>query len=244
MQTSTKGQQQSQNRRQQYRVSGRRDKLQAYIVSGDREVPIRLLDTSFGGAGFVPTVGLNIKPGDTVTLRFMAPEMALPASVRSVIKDRAPLGTDIRYGAEFVDPGSLHRRLPSRLLGLFNRRKAFRVTPDSSKPIQARIRRMEGDVVLGLPIICLSVAGCAMMAKRKEDQMLMAGDAVELSFAIPETDNVVVFVGNVRYGTKQRGGTRYGIEFDRFKSPVFSQQQKALSRYVMTQQRKILDAGR
>ena len=138
----------------------------------------------------------------------------------------------------------MQRRLPSRLLGLFNRRQAFRVTPDSSSPIQARIRRLENDLVIGLPIVCVSVAGCALVAKRKEDQLLMAGDVIELSFQVPDTGNTVVFVGTVRYCRKLRGGVRLGVEFDRRQSPVFNKQQQVLSRYIMRQQRRILDTAR
>jgi len=146
----------------------------------------------------------------------------------------------MRYGVEFVDPGSLQNKMPPRLLSAFNRRRAFRVTPDSSEPIEATIVRSQGGIRVELPVINVSASGVGLIARKNDDQLLMAGDEVLVSFSVPDVPGVLRMVGIVRYSQKQRGGVRYGVEFDREKTAMFKQQQKVVQTYVMNQQRKML----
>lgn len=207
---------------------------------GETSIAVEIVHLAFSGAGIVSR-NISLQIGQHISLRFMAKGMALPAVINASVRSRKGWGDDgsVRYGLLFRDPADIPRKIPTRLLGAFNRRRSFRVVPRGEAQM-AQLTRQDG-VELQLPIISLSTTGIACLARTKDEEMLMAGDVVTIRFLVPETKSVCSFVANVRYGSKQRGGVRYGMEFDRDKSQLVQKQQRIITRYVMQEQRRMLN---
>ncbi|MFT5432048.1 MAG: hypothetical protein ACI9OJ_002746 [Myxococcota bacterium] len=231
------------SRRESYRAGPPvTDALQVSIVRDDVPFRVELIDLTFSGAGFALPEDIVLEVGSTITLQFEARDLPLPASCRARVRARNPYGSKLRYGVEFYGAKSLQNRMPARLHGSFNRRRSFRIIPDSTDKLDATVTRRKGDVTVVLPIISLSASGCAMIAKSAATQLLMTGDVIIIRFVVPGTTGLLALVGNVRYGQKQRGGTRYGVEFDIDSTTHFKRQQKVIQTYVMEQQRKMVHA--
>lgn len=215
--------------------------LTARLVFGEGSLQVRLDTISFEGARVAVDRrhGAPLRPGQGVSLRLLAPgcdALEVPAVV-----DRHFPGRDrTEYDLRFTSP--LQRYVPSRLVGAFNRRRAFRVSPDSSAPVVARVETAHGGSVR-LPLICLSATGCALLARRPEEQPLRAGDRVRLTFSFPGATAPVDVEATVRYGAAQRQGTRYGLELDAA-AAGFARHQRRIQRYVMEQQRRMLALAR
>jgi c-di-GMP-binding flagellar brake protein YcgR len=209
-------------------------------VHDSATVPVQLAELSFGMAAVVANARLKLELNRPVTVEFSHPEMAIPARLRVNVRSRSPHGEQVRYVLEFINPEHLQTRLPAKALADFNRRAAFRVAPDSDAPIVAQVHRLMGNVRMELSVVSISATGVGCMAWRLEQQRLMTGDKVVLSFSIPDTSNVCSLAGIVRYAARQRGAVRFGIEFDGSQTQLFLRQQQAIARYVMEQQRKML----
>lgn len=222
---------------------GRQYGLTARLILGDAEFAMRLEFVSFAGATVrIPdSLGLDLRAGQTVVLRFLAKTLAQPVDLQAQIQARKPAPKSIRYEMQFGDPDSLQRKIPARIIGAFNRRRSFRVAPGTRKPVDARIERADG-TTLRLPVICMSATGLALLARTAEEKRLMAGDVVTMVFEIPGEGAPITVVGIVRYGKPQRGHVRYGVEFDPKQTRLFLRIETHLNRYVMHQQRKMLSA--
>jgi hypothetical protein len=229
------------NRRDSYRAGpAGTEALQVSVLINDRAHRVELIDLTFSGAGFALPESLALEVGSTITLQFSARDLALPASCRARVKSRNPYGSKLRYGVEFYGAKSLQNRMPARLHGSFNRRRAFRIVPDSTDDFDATVTRRAGDVTVVLPVISLSASGCGLLGKTAATRLLMTGDLISMRFVVPGTTGSLAITGNVRYAHKQRGGMRYGVEFDIEATTQFKQQQKVIQTYVMEQQRKMV----
>jgi len=227
-------------RRKRYRVTDvARYGLSAAIVIDEREVPVEIFDVAFAGAD-VASKHLQLRVDQPVTLKFMAKGMAAPALVSATVRWRREWveNKSIRYGLLFQNPHRLPRQIPTKLLGAFNRRRSFRVAPHGV-PTMANVVREDG-FEFSLPVISLSATGAGCLARGAGEQMLMTGDVITMRFTVPETKSVCSFVATVRYAIKQRGGIRYGLDFNQDDTPFFTKQQRIITRYVMEEQRRML----
>ena len=227
-------------RRQRYRVSDiGRYGLSAAVLSGDSVIPVDIYDVAFAGAD-IASQRLQLQLDQPITLHFMAKGMAAPAVVRATVRwkrEDKDHGT-VRYGLLFQNPSHLPKQLPTKLLAAFNRRRSYRIAPRGA-PLMAAITRKDG-FKFSLPIISLSATGMGCLARDATEQMLLTGDVIELSFHVPETTHKCILVATVRYAIKQRGGVRYGLDFDAQKTAMFNREQRVITRYVMDEQRRML----
>ncbi len=217
--------------------------LQANIITDGRAVPVTLLDVSFAGIGLsvTHTHGLVLNSGQVVVIQLKAPSVRQPIRARARVMSRIPGSDSDRYGLALQDAAWLRSRVPPSLMGIFNRRRSFRVTPDSLGPIEVRLEREDGRQTT-LPAVCVSSSGMAIIAATREQEMLMTGDRISIDFMLPYSGTRCELVGVVRYTVRRRTGVRYGIEFDADACEDFARQERALARYVMTQQRRTLAA--
>jgi len=231
------------NRRRQYRVGElAKWKIRVEIVLDSHVAEATLIDVSFNGAGI--WIGRKLDPGlaleQRIFLRFISPHIGEPIKTVATVNFRATDGAGTRYGLGFVNARHIQEQVPPKMIGLFNRRRSFRVVPDSSEPINAVVHGQDGELVAELPVISLSATGCALFAKLRDQQVLKRGDAFILSFSLPEETTPCRFVGQIRYGMPWQSGVRYGVEFHNDGSRAFQQLQRLLMDYVMVQQRKML----
>ena len=103
----------------------------------------------------------------------------------------------------------------------------------------ATIVRTDG-FEFSLPVISLSATGAGCLARDKSEEMLMTGDSVTMTFNVPGAQSECHFVANVRYALKQRGGIRYGLDFNAEESPNYMKCQRKITKYVMDEQRRML----
>ncbi len=227
-------------RRKRYRVTDiTRYGLSAAVLVDDATIPVEIYDVAFAGAD-VASRRLNLKVDQPVTLQFMAKGMSSPAVVQAIVRWRRHWDPDktIRYGLLFQNPNRLPRQIPTKLLGAFNRRRSFRVAP-RGEAASAKITRKDG-FEFTLPIISLSATGAGCLARGQNEQMLMTGDVITIEFSVPEAKTPCSIVATVRYAIKQRGGIRYGVDFNEEQTPLFTRHQRAITRYVMEEQRRML----
>ena len=230
-------------RRDKYRVEDiDRYGLRANLVGPQKAEPVQLLDVSFIGVGFALSQPSDrtLRVDDVITLRFTADNLTKDVHVSGIVRSRQPTDKGTRYGIRFVDTREIQRYVPPRLIGAFNRRGAYRVSPDSAQEVQCQVDR-EGLNPVNLPVICISATGLACLATDESDG-LKPGDSIRIQFQLPDANVPCVINGTLRYRKAQRGGIRYGIEFDIGGTPFFNRYQSMIQRYVMQQQRQMLNS--
>ena len=227
-------------RRGRYRVSDvDRYGLTGSVLVKKVAVPVDIYDVAFAGAD-IASNNLDLTIDQPLTIQFVAKGMDRPAVVEAIVRWRRDWDDDgiIRYGLLFQNPSSLKRQIPTKLLGAFNRRRSFRVAPQGP-PLIARITRKD-DFGFSIPIISLSATGAGCLARNSSEEMVMTGDNVSVSFQLPGTQSPCVFFARVRYALKQRGGVRYGLDFDESKTKHYPRYQRRITKFVMDEQRKML----
>jgi hypothetical protein len=219
------------------------------LLIADLEVAARLIDVTYAGieVGLTSTRVL-LRLDQQVLVRFHGPGLAGGLPAPTVVHSRTPDGRAIRYRLAFERPEELQRKMPARYLGAFNRRAAFRIGPDSGKPVMAHVVRNTSvssnapPVELDLPLISVSTTGLAIRAKAVADRRLMSGDCVTLTFTLPEEHQSCELIGTVIYETKGGGAVSYGVQFN-LTTPYFTRYQTQIGRYVMCLQRRSLQNG-
>jgi len=233
------------NRRRQYRVDELdRVPLRVQVIQDKRVVEPRLLDVSFNGAGllFTPNIDLDVPKGDYLFLRFILPDRDDAIQAVAQVTFRATEAEGVRYGVEFTNADHIHQQVPGKLIGLFNRRRAFRIVPGPDEPITATIIRRDENPEIVIPVVSLSVSGAGVFAKTKDLQVLERNEIIIMTFELPGETQVCRFSANVCYGMKWKRGIRYGIQFEDTGSRKFERMQQQVMNYVMIEQRKLLKA--
>jgi len=229
------------NRREQYRVGDLADvPIWAEVVGEDAVTPVDLLDLSFRG------VGMRIEPGGPVfprgaklVIRFHAGEESLPVLATATVRFIETIDEGTRYGLYFEDTRALSEQLPRWLVGTFNRRSAYRVTPAPGKPIEARIARIGREEEIAAPLISLSASGCAIMASPDQAECFRPQQQISISFTLSDAA-ICHMIATVQYGVPQEGGIRFGIHFNAEKTAGFEEYQRKIRGYVMARERSRL----
>jgi c-di-GMP-binding flagellar brake protein YcgR len=230
-------------RRNQYRVQDL-DKYQIHVelVVEDNTFPAKLANLSFNGAGvFVERGAGPILVDQTrVFIRLLGPYLPEPIKAVAVVTFSSKEGNGHRYGLAFLNAKHIQEQVPSVLLGVFNRRRAFRVVPESGAPVSAAVTGRNGALEIDLPVISLSVSGLALYVKDKKELTLERGEGLTMVFKLPGEVAPCRFSGTVRYSRESPQGVRYGIEFIEQSTRVFQRCQRQVMEYVMEQQRVML----
>ena len=229
------------NRRQQYRVGDLSDvPIWAEVVAEDSITPVTLLDLSFRGVGLrVEAGGPSYTRGTKLVLRFFAGEESVPVMATATVRFVEYLEDFTRYGLYFDDTQSLSEQLPSWLVGTFNRRSAYRVTPAPGRPIEAKISRANRDEEIPAPLISLSASGCAVMLTADQADVFSPQQEVTISFTLSDAA-ICHMIATVQYGVPQEGGIRFGMHFHADKTAGFEQYQQKIRKYVMARERSRL----
>jgi c-di-GMP-binding flagellar brake protein YcgR len=233
---------QSAERRGQYRVKDlEKYQITAELVVDEQTIAAKLNNLSFNGVGVAVKRGAGpvLVEQMRVFIRLLGPYLPEPIKAVAVVTFATAEGDGHRYGLEFMNARHIHDQVPSKLLGIFNRRRAFRVVPDSSNPVTVSITGRGGALAIELPVISLSVSGAACFSKGR-DHVLERSEMVTLVFRLPEEAAPCRFTGTVRYLMEWQQGCRYGIEFTEQTTRLFLRCQRQVMEYVMQQQRVML----
>jgi hypothetical protein len=229
------------NRREHYRVGDLADvPIWAEVVEEDAITPVHLLDLSFRGVGMrVEPGGPGFTRGTKLVIRFHAGEESLPVLATATVRFIEATDEGTRYGLYFADTRALSEQLPGWLVGTFNRRSAYRVTPAPGRPIEARISRIGREEEIQAPLISLSASGCAIMTTPEQADNFRPQQQISIAFTL--ADAVIChLIANIQYGVPQEGGIRFGIHFNAEKTSGFDEYQRKIRLYVMARERSRL----
>ena len=231
------------NRRSQYRVQDlEKFQIHAELVVDEETIPATLVNLSFNGAGVrVSSRDTAFLPEQSrVFIRLLGPYLPEPIKAVALVNFAAKEGDGYRYGLQFMNARHIQDQVPPKLLGVFNRRRAFRVIPESGHLVTATVTGREGVLDAEVPIISLSVSGAALYIKVAKEDEFERGEVISLVFKLPEEVAPCRIAGTVRYMREWQQGIRYGVEFIDDQSRVFQRSQRQIMEYVMKQQRVML----
>ena len=118
-----------------------------------------------------------------------------------------------------------------------NQRRASRVYPDPSEPVNVQLYRMDEDDAYTAKMYDLSVTGISTVIPREAEVDLFSQWTLRLHFELPDHDGQPFnAVGIVRNRKLTDDGIHYGIEFDASSIPNFEQFQQRLITYIMSRQ--------
>ncbi|HIA02801.1 MAG TPA: PilZ domain-containing protein [Myxococcales bacterium] len=231
------------NRRTQYRVQDlEKYQICVELVVEDQTIPAEIVNLSFNGAGVrvLRSDGPYLAEQTRIFIRLLGPYLPEPIKAVAIVNFAAKEGDGYRYGLRFLNARHIQDQVPPKLMGVFNRRRAFRVIPESGHLVTAAVSGRGGELDADLPIISLSVSGIAVYIKDKSVLKLELGEIITLVFKLPEEMAPCRICGTVRYVREWQQGERYGVEFVDDQSRVFQRSQRQVMEYVMKQQRVML----
>lgn len=237
------------NRRRQYRVTADFEKYVKLELLGPKvhATRVRLLDLSSGGCAVELPLSADglLANRDLVDLRVISER--LPASLDmsgqvAWIKGgpRAP-----HIGLNFINWRQHRMLLDSDLKGLFNEREAFRVAPDSRRPISVELH-VGADRQTTIPgsVRDISVLGIGVSVGTSQLSQRPELDPVVASFVLPDSDERIEATVDVRYvrSEPENRTAHVGLRLaapDRL--PMSAR--RSLQRYVMGRQRALCRMG-
>jgi hypothetical protein len=207
----------------------------------------QLSDASFGGVR-VELLGVEfgsrtppvLQLGQEVVLSFSFTGVSQPVRARAVVVSRTDHGENRYYGFRFTNQAQFESQLSTRLYGLFNRRRAYRVQPQtaSDSAVHVAIEPQKGRLCVRGQAADLSVTGVGVRAPLKTEAALARTDHVTVTLSLPESTETLRLAGVIRHRRVVSVTTaHYGIEFDFERSPEAEKQQGMILAYVMQRQR-------
>jgi c-di-GMP-binding flagellar brake protein YcgR len=240
-------------RRNQYRIElGEKSTVEVSIHVEDRPLMVgRLHDVSAEGAGVVlPNLaGAPLAVGQNAELVLVGRTIVKPLRVSAIVSHHRIEGTGPeavqRYGFDFTDKEGFDELLIAQDLHvLFNRRRARRIQPDPEEPIEVHLEDEDRGKSESARVVDLSTGGVGIQVTPKAGPRFAEGERVSVSLRLPGGSEDLRLEGKVLHRSEATGGgTRYGIEFDRVRTPRFAEQQALLARYVDRCLRQLLKAG-
>jgi c-di-GMP-binding flagellar brake protein YcgR len=237
-------------RRQTYRVAGdQAEETVAVFVGassdGRGRIEAELSDLSIKGAQ-VRIVNESKVPapvGGELHLWLVDRITRVEAAVTArVVHRREEVGKRV-IGLEFTDRHASERLLQAPLARLFNRRAAFRATPDPADgPVAVTVlapREARLPLEVGA-LVDVSTGGLCVDVALAFERGMAAADLVEVVLRLPGTEVPVTTHGRIRHRSlRSDGRVRYGIEFARKEEPGFHRSYESIVQYVLRRQREM-----
>ncbi len=158
--------------------------------------------------------------------------VVIPA-VADVRDDRGQIRS---YRVRFTDADAVAGLLHPGLVGIFDRREAFRARPAANKPLDIIVEPPEGCSVPPLltDVVDLSTTGIAVDVPVEFESEMILFDHVNVTFKL--AGHELVIRGFIRHRSwKESDRVRYGVEFD-VTSEKFEFSQECISTWVLTRQ--------
>lgn len=227
------------DRRSNYRVGPEEQRrIEIALIDPPSDCVGELLDVSIDGLSLrFPAEG---DPGLQENQRVRA-DLALTwleevITVDLLARYRVPMEGFFRYGFRFADARAFFDRLDPSLWRYFNRRSAFRVSPDEHEPIKVTADWQDRKTS-GL-LADVSTSGVAFSVPA--DVQVDKGEQISVSFLFMESGSPVHFRGIVQYQKTVGDELRVGVDFVAEETSRFEAQQEDVAAYVMRRQREIL----
>ncbi len=204
------------NRRDEYRVGITSDSaLRAgLVVTRDWSAAGPLIDLCAGGVSMRVGPSLDAQAlgvDHEVKLAFPSVLLNKPLIVAARLQYRVQSGDSLRCGFQFTDRSQFGPRLWPPLRALFNRRGAFRITPQNDWTAEIAADGARPEVAL----IDLSMRGFAVCVPIGVESALKGADRMRITLCLPGWTDRLSLQGIVRSRVLAPGGhIRYGGEFD------------------------------
>ena len=203
-------------KRRRYRLSTESlDPLRVELIPAEGEPLVaEVTDLNAEGACLyvppAPTATLEVE--EPVTLRFHGAVLAEPFEVEALVRRHRSCDDGDDYGLEFVD-GDLQRQgLPPEVRWIFNLRSTLRVRPETSQPIEVVISSDDSSCHSRTALLHdVSVLGVSVVVRVPVDLWLATAETVRVSFALPDGELVLGFVGQVLRSTLRCGKGILGL---------------------------------
>ena len=231
-------------RRAQYRAEVEEGRGLQVAVANVEGSPLSglLLNVTASGAGarfFVPdlpTVGV----GQEVELAFTSERLKTPLAVGARVAHRAEEDDSRCYGFRFLEGEPPGAQLSAVFRSLFNRRSAFRVTPDPESPVEVALEDTPGGPRLGARLADVSATGAGVRVAPEAESTFSQDVKLGISLLLPDHTDPVNLMGNIRHRRLVRAEIHYGVEFDPDLTENFAHKQAIITKYVMQRQRALL----
>lgn len=189
-------------------------------LPGGEPLEARLHDVCAGGASlhFPVDACPPIGSGEEVDLTFLERATGRELAARAIIRSLTHGSDHTRVGLEFRDPADFHGELDAPLWSIFNRRRDYRVRPDSASPIRARFEH-DGQRY-DAPLHDLSKSGLALAIDPDLAGRLARVRRLKLAFQLPGS-TPFGFAVRVCHRTPLGEGVVHGFEIDVGSDPVF-----------------------
>ena len=233
-------------RRGTYRVSVSGDDAVTADLTGKRgRANGDVVDLSLKGATVLFPVAQapNFAVGESVTVDLHSVKGSLRlVQVRATVETRSELEEARRFGLSFSDPAVLRSKLSARLLRLFNQRKAIRVEPSDSAPVDVLVCVEELECVARLRDI--SAEGVGLVVDAESDARLSRVANVILKLQLPPDGRILTFRASIRNRTSQEAesAVHYGLRLEPSGTTDFSEQQTHVVNYVTDRKRESLQS--
>ncbi len=232
------------NRRRQYRVSPEFSDIVRIELLGPKvhARSVTLLDLSAGGAGVELPTGAKdlLQVGDLVQLRVSSDRLPAPLDMHGRLSFVSPDARP-KIGIAFLEWRQHRVILDSELRSLFNEREAFRVEPDTKRPIDVVIE--QGAVRATARVRDISVLGVGLTAAASLVESLSPDRPVRLQIHLPEVRGAITVAGDLRHARVVDGASAVlGFRFEDA-ATLSPTARRAVGDYVMGRQREVARLG-
>ena len=228
-------------RRSAYRVAMDGAAVRADVRGQGGQTLGDVLDLSLHGATIC--IGLDQQPtffvGEAVTLRLNFERMAA-VEVRATVESRTEEERSRRFGLSFANPAVLHAKLSAKLLRFFNERRAVRLAPAVTLPVEVQIPGQKFQTTGRMRDV--SADGVGIVIDPESEQALSRVVQVGLKFTLPGYDRPLALQACIRNRSKldDEKGVYLGLLFDSEDCSDFVCQQQRIADYVVGLQRDLL----
>ncbi len=177
-------------------------------LAGCPQVPVRELARDEVEVTFARESAPLLLVGQALVLRFRGARLPVEALVRAFVSARVE-GTgerSYRFRLEHGDHAALEAAV--------NRRGAQRVTPQAALPVPVTLSNLTDGIRVTAVLRDLSESGISVLVGKEDEWTLAATDSLRVEFRLPQSPEVLGFVGLVRHRRLERTAIHYGMAFD------------------------------
>ena len=166
----------------------------------------------------------TVPVGQKVDLVFWGARLNEPYPVQARVVACDQHGDSYRYRFRF-EPG-----VAEVLLGVLERRRTTRIQPEVSTPIRVLVQGSKQPVEGVLKDI--SEEGLGVLICREDEGRLFDSWTLTLCLTLPEDEEPLILIGDVRYRRLAGSQLHYGVELDPGKSEDFAVQRQRIAAYI------------
>ena len=183
------------------------------------------------GVRFPKRPGTVLTIGEPVTLSFRLPHLSHRIELGATPTNSLAQASCWRYGFQFNDKLDAPAEFAARFYRVFNRRRAYRVEPNSASAVEVTV--VAGETAQTAKLDNISATGIALSIDGDSVEPLARSERWVLSFCLPDTEERLTMVATVRHSDRTRQQRSYGLEFNPNETEHFEIQQQVIMDFVM-----------